>query len=760
MTDVGKPAGPAGTEGSEGGGRSGGGAGRWGTGLALVWVLATALATGVLLWELPGPESWEPGRRSVEVPFRGVSGLAWDGHALWVTVDGEGKAYRVDPADGAVQGELELPAADTGGSAWDGRTLYQLAYLERRIYLLDPVDGRVRGHLPTPGEGLCSGLTWDGEALWVAAFEEGRLYRVDPASGAVLGRLPAPLQSTGLAWDGSSLWQGVLVGAESHADAPPTGFVRRLGEGGEADRAVPLPGVFAGTSDWLGGDEPARRQWWFDGHHGRLVELSFAGGDPLARSWMLLVTVVLGGLVGLLFLARPRRRSEGPGAGGAGTGDRGTGQDRRGRSTLRLGARGAIFGGMVFLHGLRFAVLAGAWFLRGRPREVPRVAGESLQRLLTAGGAAFIKLGQVLSARPDLLPAAVVEPLRELQDRVPPFPSSKVPGLLEVALGRARARDLAARLEPEPLAAASVAQVYRGRLEDGTAVAVKVRRPGIRRRVADDLALLDTLARGLERLPFLRVVPLGDLVGEVATCVWEQLDLDREVANLERFRTNFAGVERIRLPRPVPELSGEGVLTMELLEDLYRVDDPELPAREKRAAALAGVKALYKMIFLDGFIHADLHPGNVFVRPDGELALVDAGLVAELRGDELDHFVEFFSGMVGNDGRACARVVVETASWLSPHYSAAAFEAAMVDLIERHSSLRAEEFEVSDFAVQLFDTQRRHGVRGSTRFTMTILSLAVFEGIVKQLHPRLDFQSAARPYLIAARYGRVSRAGD
>jgi ubiquinone biosynthesis protein len=160
------------------------------------------------------------------------------------------------------------------------------------------------------------------------------------------------------------------------------------------------------------------------------------------------------------------------------------------------------------------------------------------------------------------------------------------------------------------------------------------------------------------------------------------------------------------------------------------------------------------MIFNDGFVHADMHPGNVYVRAWGEFVILDTGLVAILDEDNQRDFVDFFFGLINNEGRECARIIYDNAAYRAKNFDREAFDAAMVELIARHSALKCHEFEVADFVYQLMELQRRFKIRGSTRFMMTILSMVVYDGICKQLYPLCDFQNEARGFLITARYRR------
>jgi ubiquinone biosynthesis protein len=403
------------------------------------------------------------------------------------------------------------------------------------------------------------------------------------------------------------------------------------------------------------------------------------------------------------------------------------------------------------------ARLALACLARRRGASYSELCGVYAASLCEALGPTFIKLGQILSARPDLLPAGAAAPLARLQDQVRPFESSLIPRIIEEAYGRPLG-EVFGSFDLVPVSAASVAQVHRARLPDGRLVAVKIRRPGVVRTVENDLRILRFFARNLSRLPFMRVMPLNELVEDIGTPIRQQLDFAAEAENNALFRRHFTGTERVRFPELVESLCADGIIVMEFLEHLQKVNATHLSAAEHKSAALAGLHALYKMIFIDGFIHADMHPGNVFVREWGEFVILDTGLVARLSASEQQDFVNFFFGLVNNRGLECARIVFEGASYHAKGCDRAAFEEAMVELVAEHSALKSCEFEVARFVYQLVALQRRFRIRGSTKFMMTILSMVVFDGICKQLYPECDFQGEARGYLITARYRRGSSA--
>jgi len=234
---------------------------------------------------------------------------------------------------------------------------------------------------------------------------------------------------------------------------------------------------------------------------------------------------------------------------------------------------------------------------------------------------------------------------------------------------------------------------------------------------------------------------------EFGSVIEGQLDFGREADSCERMRSNLASLGYVVVPRIYRQFCTGRVLTMEYLPDLTHTTDAALWSyEERRLAAVRSVHAVYTMTFVHGFLHGDLHPGNVFFRPGGVLVLLDFGVVADLEGINLKHFADFFFGIVTNNGRDCARIVYETAIE-APAEGWADFSADMVKLVARYSAKRAREFEVSRFAVELFDCQRRHRVCGATRFMKTILAFMVFESIAKQIDPELDFQGEARQFI-------------
>lgn len=302
MKNVAEPAGRAGH------GTRGGADARW---RRAVLLLVLAIALVALGWF---GRDWSRGwgserRRVVQTSLSDVSGIAFDGSHLWITVEGAEKIYRVVPETGVTERSIKAPVMETGGSAWLEGSLYQLAYLESSIYRLDPSSGDVIEVFDSPGEGMCSGMTSDGEFLWLANWEDEKIYQIDPRhEGRVVEVLEGNFETTGLAWDGQHLWNGLLVGTtlDHDEETPATGFVQQRDVAREATlRVLPLPGVFAGTTDWMPGKRRARLMWWYDGHNDQLVEIVLPPDDRahsgLLAAVLSFVVVGLGLLLGRHF---------------------------------------------------------------------------------------------------------------------------------------------------------------------------------------------------------------------------------------------------------------------------------------------------------------------------------------------------------------------------------------------------------------------------------------------------------------------------
>ncbi len=383
-----------------------------------------------------------------------------------------------------------------------------------------------------------------------------------------------------------------------------------------------------------------------------------------------------------------------------------------------------------------------------------RWMGELLASALESLGATFVKLGQILGSRPDILPPGILEAMARLQDDVEPLPFEEIDRVLRREWGEARA---GIEVTVEPLAAASVAQVHAGRLPSGEAVAIKVQRPEARAQIERDLVLMRLVARLLDVVPSLHLLSLPGAMERFGEALHDQLDFRKEAANNLRLAHNFRREKKVRVPRVLHELSSEHVLAMELVVGV-KATHPEAigaqldeVARRKARAALAarGGRAILKMVFEDGFVHADLHPGNILLSEDGTMTFLDLGMVAEIEPDLMRPWVDTFSALAERDGPRAAELFYVHAPFAEVEdYDA--YERDVSGYLERLYGARLAEVEISVVVSGMMNVLRRHRVQIDPVFTVVNVALLVAEGLGKQLDPDVDLVLLAVPYLLQA----------
>jgi ubiquinone biosynthesis protein len=426
-------------------------------------------------------------------------------------------------------------------------------------------------------------------------------------------------------------------------------------------------------------------------------------------------------------------------------------------SRLRLFARAARIGLLVGKQWVRFWIGWCALLLRLSGKQRRRDwFGQVVLDLFRELGATFIKVGQIMSTRPDLIPDYVSRALQQLQDDVGPFPLPDVLRTIEQDLGGPVARHFP-EFAPVPLASASVSQVHKARLPDGRVVAVKVRRPNVVELCTFDLAVMRAGARLLNKLPSISTLAPEATVEEFGRAIFAQLDFRIEARNNRRFRENFRGMPAVIFPEIIEPLSSERILTMTFIEGTKILSTHKTRSDPKRVARL-GLQVLMKMIFEDGFVHADLHPGNIFITPDDKLALLDLGLVGELDGPHRKGFGRFFAAWAQRDGDTMARLMYEMSAnaaeaklGASPADPAAfeRYRAAIIEFVGRYWGQRMGEVQVGKVLFDMLGILRRHRIRVNPTFTIVNIAIAVTEGIGKQLDPELDLMSEALPYFLA-----------
>jgi ubiquinone biosynthesis protein len=411
--------------------------------------------------------------------------------------------------------------------------------------------------------------------------------------------------------------------------------------------------------------------------------------------------------------------------------------------------RAAIIGLLLLQQVVRWG-LGWLWLLitfRGRARR-QQWFGQVVLDLFRSLGATFIKVGQIMSTRPDLVPEHVTRALEKLQDDVGPFPFAAVTRTIEEDFGKPL-RQIFLEFAPVPIASASVAQVHKARLPGGRLVAVKVRRPEVVELCTFDLAVMRVGARLIARLPTLGPLEPEAVVEEFGRAVFAQLDFQVEAANNRRFRENFRGHPEVLFPEVVEALSTSRVLCMSFIEGT-KILAVNRTLSDPRRMARVGLSTLLKMIFEDGFVHADLHPGNILITADHRLALLDLGLVGELDVPHRQAFSRFFAAWAQRDGDGMARLMYAMSS-ADPGDEQAfeRFRAAIIEFVGRYWGQRLGEVQMGLVLMDLLAILRRHRIRMNPAFTIVNIAIAVTEGIGKQLDPQLDLMVEALPYFLA-----------
>jgi ubiquinone biosynthesis protein len=374
-------------------------------------------------------------------------------------------------------------------------------------------------------------------------------------------------------------------------------------------------------------------------------------------------------------------------------------------------------------------------------------------------GPTFVKLGQLLSTRPDLLPADLIDELRRLQDDVPPLPFEEMKAAIESELG-APIAEIFAEFDERPLASASIGQVYRARLktEEGeVAVVVKVQRPNIGPTIDRDIDLLYWFARLLERnMPEARVYAPVRLVEEFDRAIRAELDFSLEADNAERFANNFVDIPTVRFPRIYREFSSRKAITMGYFDGLNLFDAVERGASAERIAKNA-LQIVVKMIFEHGFFHADPHPGNILVlgtREEPVLGLVDLGLVGRLSPRLRDRLVDVVIAAGTRDSRAIADALYAIGK-PTKKIDRSAFETEVGRMSDKYLGRRLGDVPFSDLIRDLAGASQRYGMETPSELVMVGKAVMTVEGIARQIYPALDVVEEMRPYfteIIGYRY--------
>lgn len=403
-------------------------------------------------------------------------------------------------------------------------------------------------------------------------------------------------------------------------------------------------------------------------------------------------------------------------------------------------------------HGFGFAferwwpLGARRWQSREELLELPVELAQHFRQALEELGPTFVKFGQILSTRPDLLPPAYLTELSKLRDAVPPEPWSAIHALLTAELGR-EPEAIFASIEPHPVASASLAQVHAAILPDGHNVVVKVQRPGILETIKTDLEILSFLARRAQATPLGKIYDFVGVANDFAFTLRNELDYHREGHNAERFRRNFAGETHLYLPRIYWEFSTRRVLVMERIQGIKIDDIPALEAAgyDRHRVAIHAAHIIVKEVLEDGFFHADPHPGNFVVMPGEVIGAMDFGMVGHLSAADRLDLIRLYLAASALDSDAMVEQLIRMGA-AEVNVDRLALEREIARLLTRYYALPLKDIRAREVIEDVVPIVFRYRLHLPSNFWLLGKTLAMLEGIGLQLDPNFDIFEASQPF--------------
>lgn len=384
------------------------------------------------------------------------------------------------------------------------------------------------------------------------------------------------------------------------------------------------------------------------------------------------------------------------------------------------------------------------WLRREKLPAYPVRMRKALEDL----GPIFVKFGQILSTRRDLLPDDIADELAKLQDAVPPFPGAKARVLIEKAFGHT-IEEVLDDFDETPMASASIAQVHAATLKNGEQVVVKVLRPDIERVIRRDVGLLYIIARLADRYwkDGKRLRPI-EVVRDYEKTILDELDLQREAANAAQLRRNWEGSDLLYVPEVHWDLTRKNVLVLERIHGtpVSNVETLKTQGVSMKQLGEQGVEIFFTQVFRDNFFHADMHPGNIFVEPSGRYIAVDFGIVGSLTTEDQRYLAENLLAFFNRDYHRVAELHVES-EWVPSDTRVDEFEAAIRSVCEPIFNKPLSEISFGHFLLNLFQTARRFDMEVQPQLVLLQKTLLYIEGLGRQLYPELDLWTTAKPFM-------------
>ena len=384
-------------------------------------------------------------------------------------------------------------------------------------------------------------------------------------------------------------------------------------------------------------------------------------------------------------------------------------------------------------------------------------APERFRLALEELGPTFVKLGQVLSTRPDLIPLTFIEELTKLQDEVPPFPYSEVREIIQAETGKFP-EELFESFDEKPLAAASIGQVHRARLKNGSEVVVKVQRPRIKKTIEIDLEIMLHLAGLMERhLEELQVIQPSRIVEEFARTLEEEIDYTVELSHIERFAKQFEKDDTIRVPQVYRELSTERILTM---ENIHGIKGSDLEALKRGGYDLPllaerGADLIMKQIFVHGFFHGDPHPGNIFFLPENIICYVDFGMMGRIGRSEREDFADMLMAVVQRNDKKMVEAMLKLTEYdIEPDREK--LELQMGNFIDRYLYLPLKDLRLGRLLQQLLELVTENRLTIKANFFLMMKALSQVESLGVELNPDFEIITRAKPFVQRVQMARLN----
>lgn len=390
-------------------------------------------------------------------------------------------------------------------------------------------------------------------------------------------------------------------------------------------------------------------------------------------------------------------------------------------------------------------------------RIIPKLNARELETITTAErlrfaleelGPTFIKLGQMLSVRPDLIPERFVVEFQKLQDEVPPFPVEQASAKIEKHLG-APIKQMFTYFDENPLAAASIAQVHRAVLHSGEEVVVKIQRPDIRRIIETDLNIFNNIAGLIEKyIQESEFYSPRLIVEEFAKTIRRELDFIREGRNIDRFRRNFEGDKTVYVPNVFWEFTTDHILTMEYIDGIKasELDKLEKAGYDRKQIAFNGAQAILKQIFEHGFFHADPHPGNIFVLQNNVIAPLDYGMMGSIDNEQKEAIGNMLIGVVKKDIKRILRVF-QSLGILDDVSDIKNLKLDVEDFLDRYYEVPLSQLDIGKIIIELTDVIRNNRIKLPADLMLMAKAMVTEEGVGRNLDPDLDFMTLAKPYV-------------